>query len=362
MPASLKHLSGPRSNVKSILAKWADGKYYTCEIIEINLEKKRCLVKFEDETKSWLNTSDLHIELAIDNVDDDDDIICCICDDGTSQEPNEIIMCDGCQQGYHVTCHRPNIDRNRVKLEDDLDEWICSTCYDIIERAKSQQARRKVSSKSISETPKKSSTNLNKDTAKTKSTIRKRRPSTPLTRSGPAKIKLEKKSPPISDQTDDSLTNENDPDVVIIPTNPNTNDLIEPEKPASELSESQTPQVAAHETFRINKTERRKNIEEVEEEGEDEVVPSVIGTRKPTVSQDGKKIEHMDPLLIETAQALAQSKDNLSDTRTFANVINGVTNNEEAKINRSKSSKLPKTVNKRKYNSEKPANPTAAAF
>lgn len=361
MPASLKHLSGPKRNIKSILAKWTDGKYYRCDAIETNQEKKKCLVKFEDETKSWMNTADLHMELAIDNVDNDDDIICCICDDGTSKEPNEIIMCDACQQGYHVACHQPNIDRNRVKLEDDLDEWICSTCLEIIGHAQVKQKQKRASSKTTQETPKKNPTNSDKVAPKSKSAIvGKKRPSTPIARPCAAKIKLEKKSPMLTDLANNSSTNENDPDVVIIPANSSIADVPESEKLPSELSESQTPQVAAHETFKIKKTERRKNIEE--EDDEEEEAPVIITTSKSAAPQDGKKIERMEPLLIEAAQALARSEDNLSDTRTFANVINGITTNEESKSNKPKGSKLPKAVNRRKYNADRAANPTAAAF
>ena len=49
------------------------------------------------------------------------DILCEICRSPASKEPNEIVICDRCQRGYHQLCHTPQIPS--AILVPDL-EWV----------------------------------------------------------------------------------------------------------------------------------------------------------------------------------------------------------------------------------------------
>ena len=55
----------------------------------------------------------------------DSDILCAVCRDGTSVAPNEIVICDVCNQGYHQRCHKPKIGDEI--LEPDI-PWTCRLC------------------------------------------------------------------------------------------------------------------------------------------------------------------------------------------------------------------------------------------
>ncbi|CAB1317761.1 unnamed protein product [Coregonus sp. 'balchen'] len=63
---------------QEVLARWSDGLFYLGTITKINKDKHRCFIVFEDRSKSWC-----------------------------SEDPNEIVICDKCGQGYHQLCHAP---------------------------------------------------------------------------------------------------------------------------------------------------------------------------------------------------------------------------------------------------------------
>lgn len=148
MPISIKHALNSKV-LKDVLAKWSDGLYYNVKVLECKEDKRECLVLFEDDTKSWIKADDLHAQLIPEL--DEDLIACCICDDGSSKAPNQILICDFCDQGYHMQCHQPN------PSEEDADgdkEWICSTCEGIGNAKKKEATAQPKPAKKRESTPK----------------------------------------------------------------------------------------------------------------------------------------------------------------------------------------------------------------
>ncbi|XP_041368901.1 metal-response element-binding transcription factor 2-like isoform X2 [Gigantopelta aegis] len=102
---------------QEVLVRWSDGLFYLGHITKVKTEK--CLVKFEDNSEFWILYKD--IQRGAHNGD----IMCCICQGGTSDCPNEIVLCDNCGLGYHQQCHNPIIDKEVLQPEV---EFLCRLC------------------------------------------------------------------------------------------------------------------------------------------------------------------------------------------------------------------------------------------
>lgn len=157
MPASIKHLSeyllqtGQPTMV--LFGQWhLDELYYTVKLLNLDQANRKALIRYEDGTECWTEISKLHLQFlaSTEPYKSDDDIVCCVCDDGTSDSPNEIILCDICQQSYHQKCHSPKIP-NSVIHSAQQKEWACQTCNYMVNQLQ------KMSSGPFSSTPKASS-------------------------------------------------------------------------------------------------------------------------------------------------------------------------------------------------------------
>ncbi|KPP76833.1 metal-response element-binding transcription factor 2-like [Scleropages formosus] len=150
-PHSAAKLASRFEEGQDVLARWSDGLFYLGTIAKINKHKHRCFVVFEDRSKSWVLWKDIQtgnvssfgdsrvfvldmkgilgiwsdMSLSISGASGGGEMVCSICQEESSEAPNEIVICDKCGQGYHQLCHTPTIDSDVIASDD---KWLCRQC------------------------------------------------------------------------------------------------------------------------------------------------------------------------------------------------------------------------------------------
>ncbi|XP_020706963.1 uncharacterized protein LOC105684844 isoform X2 [Athalia rosae] len=110
------------SHGEDVLLQHKDGKYYLGTVVEVDLVRERCLVKFLDNTSSWSSVKEL-AKLAM----PESDVMCVLCKKSQPKTDNDIIVCDKCGRGYHQLCHQPQITKEETLPEA---HWMCKRCID----------------------------------------------------------------------------------------------------------------------------------------------------------------------------------------------------------------------------------------
>ncbi|XP_071879082.1 polycomb protein Pcl isoform X2 [Bombus fervidus] len=110
------------SHGDDVLLQHKDGKYYLGTVVEVDLAREKCLVKFMDNTSAWSSVKEL-TKLSM----PDSDVMCVLCKKSQPKTDNDIIVCDKCGRGYHQLCHQPQILKEETAAEA---HWMCKRCID----------------------------------------------------------------------------------------------------------------------------------------------------------------------------------------------------------------------------------------
>ncbi|KAL1506242.1 hypothetical protein ABEB36_005638 [Hypothenemus hampei] len=107
---------------QDVLAKQKDGRYYFGTIIDVDIVREQCLVKYGDNTQIWSNFKDL---TKLSTGLEQEDLLCVICKKSSPKNEKLISVCDRCGRAYHKKCHQPEIPSQQEEIN-----WICKRCVD----------------------------------------------------------------------------------------------------------------------------------------------------------------------------------------------------------------------------------------
>lgn len=110
------------SHGDDVLLQHKDGKYYLGTVVEVDLAREKCLVKFMDNTSSWSSVKEL-TKLSM----PESDVMCVLCKKSEPKTDNDIIVCDKCGRGYHQLCHQPHVSKEETRSDTN---WMCKRCMD----------------------------------------------------------------------------------------------------------------------------------------------------------------------------------------------------------------------------------------
>uniref|UniRef100_A0A8C4N952 PHD finger protein 1 n=1 Tax=Eptatretus burgeri TaxID=7764 RepID=A0A8C4N952_EPTBU len=88
---------------------------------QVDKKRQNCLITFEDFSEFWVFWRDIQSLGGVSGGD----VVCTVCQEGTSEKPNEIVICDKCGQGYHQQCHVPAIPSDLLSSSA---TWQCRQC------------------------------------------------------------------------------------------------------------------------------------------------------------------------------------------------------------------------------------------
>lgn len=110
------------SHGEDVFLQLKDGKFYLGTVVEVDLAREKCLVKFLDNTSSWSSVKEL-TKVATPEAD----VMCVLCKKSQPKTDNDIIVCDKCGRGYHQLCHQPQVIKEETPSEA---HWVCKRCID----------------------------------------------------------------------------------------------------------------------------------------------------------------------------------------------------------------------------------------